>query len=376
VNCSEINTLRHTKVFIVLAAISVAATGYAGDQPLLGLPSIPITSTNPQTPEKVTLGKRLFSDTRFSADGSISCASCHDAKKTFTDGLPVAAGIRKQKGTRNTPTLINAAFLTTQFWDGRRTSLEEQANDPFVNALEHGLPDHAAVLAVVRGDEKYRDTFKRAFGVNADQIKMGHVTQAIAAFERTLVAGNSAFDRFEFGGDRNALTPAAKRGLDLFRGRVGCVACHVIGKDSALFTDNGFHSSGVGFDRIQPRLAELTARVMKDRGEKVTTNSGAVSTEMLGQIVFTNSDISELGRFVVTGNPSDIGKFKTPSLRNVALTAPYMHNGMIASLKDVIEIELYVRGGEVNRPIIITPAEKNDLVEFLQSLTSTNPLSE
>ncbi len=371
-NGSKKSALRHAKTLIVLAVISVPVAGFASEPAPLGLPAIPVLSTHPQTPEKIALGKRLFSDTRFSADGSISCASCHDPKKSFADRLPVAEGIRKQKGTRNAPTLINAVFLTSQFWDGRRASLEEQANDPFVNAREHGLPDHAAVLAVVRRDEKYREAFKRAFGVNADQIEMSHVTQAIAAFERTLVAGNSAFDRFEFGGNRNALTPSAQRGLDLFRGRAGCVACHVIGKDSALFTDNEFHSSGVGFDRIQPRLAELTARVMRDRGENVTTVSGAASVQKLDQLVFTDLDVAELGRFVVTGKPSDIGKFKTPSLRNVALTAPYMHNGLIASLKDVIEIELYVRGGEFNRPVIITPAEKNDLVEFLQALTSTN----
>lgn len=362
--------MNYTKAIIILTAVFMAEPSYPKDQTLLGLPPVPESVVKQQTPEKIALGKKLFSDTRFSSTGLISCASCHDKKKMFSDGLAVAEGVHKQKGTRNTPSLINVVFNTSQFWDGRRISLEEQANDPFVNAIEHGLPDLSAVMAVVYSDKNYLNAFKQVFGGTVKRINMGHVTQALAAFERTLVAGNSAFDRFEYGGNHAALTPAAQRGLALFRGRAGCVTCHIIDKKSALFLDNRFHISGVGFERIQSRLTELTAHVMQVKGEKVAGSSSSLGRAKLDNPVFTELEISELGRFVVSGNPSDIGKFKTPSLRNVALTAPYMHNGMIASLKDVIEIELYVRGGEGNRPVIVTPSEKNDLVEFLQSLTS------
>lgn len=324
-----------------------------------------------QTPEKIALGKKLFFDQRLSADGNVSCATCHDENRAFADGLPVAEGIRKQRGTRNTPTIINAAFFTSQFWDGRRATLEEQARDPFVNGKEHGFRDHQTVLAVIRTEADYPAEFQRIFGTAPGDINIDHVTQALASYERTLIMGDSSFDRYQYGNDKTAITPAALRGLDIFRGRAHCDTCHVIGEKYALFTDNQFHSAGVGLSRIESRLAQITTRAIQATGKKVTElNSSAGQQQRLDETIFTDAEIAELGRFMVTTDPADIGRFKTPSLRNIAHTAPYMHDGSLNTLTQVIDVELYVRGNESNRPLILTPSEKNDLTEFLNSLTS------
>lgn len=337
-----------------------------GGNPMLGLPPVPVPEDNPQTPEKIKLGEKLFNDKRFSADGTVSCATCHDPKKAFQDGLPVAQGIRKQEGTRNSPTVINAAYYSTQFWDGRAKSLEEQAKAPFINPVEHGLKSHDPIIAIIRGDEAYKKAFKAVFGVETSQITIDHVVKAIAAFERTVVAGDSPFDRYMYGGDKTALSDAAIRGLELFRVKARCQDCHTIGQTSATFTDNKFHNLGVGFSTIEPKLFQLVESVQKAKeGKKVIDES-----------VLTKRDISELGRFVVTMNMEDIGRFKTPTLRNIALTAPYMHDGSINTLEEVIE--LYNKGGEENpmldsgiRPLRLTEQEKKDLLEFLKALTSS-----
>lgn len=300
----------------------------------------------------------LFNDRRLSADGTVSCATCHQVELAFTDGLAVAEGVGKQKGTRNTPSILNAVYSTPLFWDGRRATLEEQAGDPFVNPVEHGLGDHNEILRSVRADPSYISGFRKAFGVAADAIRMNHVSEAIAAFERSLLAGDSPFDRYEYGRDPNALSPAAVRGLALFRDRAGCEKCHTIGPEAALFTDNQFHSLGVGFKRVSPRLAEITRYVADNNGRE------------LDEAVLTRAEFSELGRFVVTLDPVDIGRFKTPSLRNVAVTAPYMHDGSINTLEEALNLEIYYRGVASGRPLILTPKEKAELIEFLKALTS------
>ena len=206
-----------------LAAVGTLWFAVAMGAPPLGLPPVPVPADNPITPEKVKLGERLFHEKRFSADGTVSCASCHKPELAFTDGLPVAEGIRKQKGTRNTPTVVNAAYYTTQFWDGRRPSLEEQAKDPFVNPIEHGLPSHEPILEVVRKDPYYRKAFRKVFGVAPEAVTIDHVVKAIAAFERTVVSGDSPFDRYLYGGDKSALSESAIRGLKIFRTKGRCV---------------------------------------------------------------------------------------------------------------------------------------------------------
>ena len=192
----------HGHIIQLLLAMALAATlmvtvVFSGP---LGLPPVPIPADNPITPEKIKLGDKLFHDKRFSTTGEVSCSNCHDNKKTFTDHLPVSEGINKLKGTRNAPTIVNAAYMHTQFWDGREPSLESQSAQPFLNPVEMGLKNHDPILKIVRTDPEYVAMFKKVFGKTGNQITIKEVKQAIATFERTLVSGNSPFDRYYFGG--------------------------------------------------------------------------------------------------------------------------------------------------------------------------------
>lgn len=334
----------------------------------LGLPPVPIPEDNPQTSEKIALGKKLFEDKRFSADGTMSCAHCHDPAKAFADGLPLAEGIKKLKGTRNSPTVINSAYYTSQFWDGRRPSLEEQAKDPFLNPVEHGLGEkhgfHDFIVNVIRKDKGYVEEFERVFGVKPEEITIEHVVKAIASFERAVISGDSPFDRYAYGGDKTALSESAIRGLELYKGKARCQECHAISENYAIFTDNKFHNLGVGFKKIQPRLRDMVRefRMANQQGRE------------LDKSILTDAGISELGRFVVTLKTSDIGAFKTPTLRNIAVTGPYMHDGSMKTLEEVME--LYNKGGEKNpflgsvRVLDLTDQEIKDIIEFMKAMTS------
>lgn len=336
----------------------------AGEVPL-GLPGVPVPEGNPQTEEKIALGKRLFEERRFSGDNTVSCATCHLPEKAFTDGRPVAVGIGKQEGNRNSPTVVNAAYYTTQFWDGRSPSLEAQARDPFLNPVEHGLANHEPILETIRNDPAYPKAFKEVFGVKRSAITIDHVAMAIASFERTKISGDSPFDRFLYGKEPSAMTESAIRGLEIFRDKGRCQSCHSIEQTHALFTNNDFHNIGVGIKRILPRLRKIAGAYKTAKMKGVLPDSSMISS----------SDISELGHFVVTLRPSDIGKFKTPTLRNISVTGPYMHDGSVKTLEEVIT--LYDKGGEANpmldggiRVLSLTDLEKADLLEFLEHLTS------
>jgi len=335
----------------------------------LGLPPVPIPADNPITPEKVKLGDKLFHDNRFSSTGEVSCATCHDKEKSFTDGLSVSEGINKLKGTRNAPTVVNAAYLHTQFWDGREPTLEAQSAGPFINPVEMALPNHEPILKIVRTDPEYMDLFKKAFGKTGNRITMKEVEQAIATFERTIVAGNSPFDRYFYGGDKTAMNPAAIRGLDVFINQGRCVSCHVIEQTQALFTDNRFHMIGASAQQMPKDLDELMAAVedVKKKGTDIA--------------VLSNEKTSSLGRFAVTRDLTDIGAFKTPTLRNIALTAPYLHDGSLKTLEEVVLF--YNNGGREKetdpvpellsggiRPLNLSKEQQADLVEFLKALTS------
>ncbi|MDR0247870.1 MAG: cytochrome c family protein [Burkholderiales bacterium] len=348
--------------FAVLAHL--ATTGYAGDA-ALGLPTVVDPPDNPTTAAKASLGKTIFFDKRFSSDGKISCASCHQPELAFTDGKALAEGVGDRAGTRNTPTVLNSAFNTSLFWDGRRPSLEAQALDPMINPREHGLKDIEAILTIVRKDITYVKAFQEAFKIKPQNIRTEHVERALASFQRTLLAADSPFDRYMFQGDKNALSSSAERGLMLFKGPAQCVTCHIIGEKNAIFTDNQFHSLGVGLKNASEKMAVVTSRLVKARE----------NGQSLDEAVLSDEDTAELGLFAVTLNPADIGKFRTPSLRNVALTAPYMHDGSIATLEDAIEWETYYRtrssgAKDVVQPLVLTPGEKADLIEFLKELTS------
>ena len=310
----------------------------------------------PQVAQQVALGKRIFFDKRLSASGRIACASCHLPDKQFADGLPLAVGHKGLVGTRNTPSLLDVARQQTLFWDGRRTTLEEQALDPMVNPLEHALPSDAALLRLLRGDAQYVRGFRQAFGLPASQITVKEVARALAAYQRTLVSGTSAFDRF-LAGDEAALDAAARRGWGLFSGAAQCVRCHTVQGERPLFTDHGFHSLSVGLSQVERKLPALTQQLV-----------ALQQAHRVDGAVLSDADMAELGRFVMTLDPADLGKFKTPSLRNVSLTAPYMHNGSVPTLEAAVDLELYYRGAQGGRPLILTPQERADVVAFLRAL--------
>lgn len=341
--------------------------------PALGLPPLPIPADNPQSAVKVKLGDKLFKDKRFSMTGEVSCATCHDPDKAFTDSpLKTSEGIHKLRGTRNAPTIINAAFFERMFWDGREPTLERQATQPLINPIEMGLPEnYAPLLALVRSDPEYQALFKDAFGVSGNAVGLLQISQAMAAFERTIISGNSPFDHWYFAGEKTAISESAQRGYKVYIGQGRCVSCHVISQNDALFTDNRFHNINVGFQRIgdDARRFAVAFSSSKQRGVKVD------------EAVLADAKSSELGRFAVNDAWTDLGAFKTPTLRNVERTAPYMHDGSLAKLEDVVEF--YNKGGKVKdedpvndyqsggiRPLKLDDKQKADLVEFLKTLTS------
>ncbi len=348
------------KIYSIGFWLLLQSTGLLAND-LLGLPILPIPSDNPQTIAKIALGERLFNDKRLSQDGTVSCASCHQDDKALTDGQPVAVGIRQLTGFRNAPTVVNAAFYKTLFIDGRAASLEEQALGPLLSPVEHGLKDHAQIVAIVSQDPSYRKQFSTVFQQTKQGITVQQIGQAIASFERTLIAGNSAFDQYLFGRDRQAMTQSEARGMRLFRRKGNCANCHEISGKDALFMDNRFYNLGVGFNKVSSQFNEF-----------VQTLRDGDSPEKFG---LTAAQSAELGRFNVTKVIADIGKFKTPTLRNIALTAPYMHDGSVATLEEVVEY--YDQGGDKNPlldsaifPLHFTQQEKQDLVDFLKALTS------
>jgi cytochrome c peroxidase len=304
-----------------------------------GLPPVPIPPDNRPTTDSIALGRKLFYDVKLSRDDTLSCASCHNPALHFTDGQQVAKGISGQLGTRNTPSLLNAAYNIDQFWDGRAASLEQQAGSPIASPKEMNLP-HEICLTRLNADQAYRDEFAKAFGPGV--ITMEKVVKAIAGFERTLLSGNSPFDRYQYGGDKTALSAAAIRGLAIFtdKTRGNCSTCHTVGEKSALFTDGKFHNLGAGMN--------------------------------------SNGELADLGRYTHTGSDADRGAFRTPSLRNVAQTAPYMHDGSLKTLKDVIDF--YVGGGNSTpqldremKPLKLSAQDRSDLVIFLKALTGDMP---
>jgi cytochrome c peroxidase len=305
----------------------------------LGLPPVPIPPDNPPTAKSIALGRRLFYSTILSKDNSLSCASCHDPQHGFTDARERSIGVGGTTGLRHAPTLLNVAYSQRLFWDGRASALEAQAGIPMADSLEMNQV-HEASIAKLAGDPSFKAMFRSAFG--SDDITMKRVENAVASFERTILSGNSAFDQYEYQGRKDALSPAQIRGLAIFKdpGKGHCAECHTIGPDYALFTDGGFHNIGEG--------------------------------------IGDNEEFTDFGRFLVTRLNADRGKFKTPTLRNVAMAGPYMHDGKLKTLKDVVDF--YAGKGNSNpnldglvSAIELSGRERNDLVEFLKSLTGETP---
>lgn len=317
--------------------------------------------------EESVLGKTLFFDKRLSRDGSISCSNCHDPATAFADHNTLAVGVDSKAGQRNSPTILNCKFSETLFLDGRGASLEEQAKSPLTSPSEMGLASYDAAVERVSSLPEYKKQFKQVFG--REGITIVTIVKAIAAYERTLLSNNSPFDRF-IAGDVSAVGVAQKKGWELFKGKARCITCHEVRPSFPLFTDFKFHNTGVATKNTN--LDQLAERVLKK------AHAGATS-EVDANVLAHMEGFCELGRFNVTRSSADIGAFKTPSLRDVELTAPYMHNGSIKTLIDVVRF--YNKGGEANshldpemKPLGFTTGEMNNLVEFLRALTSDDVL--
>ena len=354
--------LLRLKLALVLGLSCVVAASASAQEVALPIPEgvLPpeIPADNPLTAAKVELGKKLYFDVRLSSDGTVSCATCHDPRHGFADGRgqKTSAGVGGQMGGRNSPTVLNAAFLSEQFWDGRAATLEEQALGPFINPIEMGIADHAALVEMVAGLPEYAALFAAAFG--NDEVTAERIGQAIASFERTIISLKAPIDRFT-AGDQNAISESARRGWELYNGKARCNNCHGHIDAFPLFTDDDYHNIGVG----------TQAAGFEKLGRRVEKSPDSFE-ELAGEPA-----IDELGRFAVTKQPKDIGAFKTPHLRNIALTPPYMHDGSEATLLDVVEY--YDRGGNPNpwldggiRSLGLTDEEKADLVELMKSFTS------
>ncbi|MCH2587556.1 MAG: c-type cytochrome [Planctomycetales bacterium] len=297
-----------------------------------GLPPVFFPEDNPYSSAKVELGRLLYFDKRLSTDNTVACASCHAPSKGYTDGAPVSTGINGQKGGRSAPTVINRAYSTRQFWDGRAPSLEAQAVGPIANPIEmtnlkSEKAAHGAVVARLKKIKGYRSRFAKVFG--SRDFTIDHVGKAIATFERTVLSGNSPYDQY-VNGDKKALNASQARGFNVFFKKAACDSCHL----GFNFTDGSFENIGIGMDKPKP----------------------------------------DLGRFVVTGKASDKGSFKTPTLREIEHTGPYMHDGRFKTLEQVVEH--YDKGGIKNpnldsrlKPLKLTKQDKKDLVAFLKALS-------
>ncbi len=319
-----------------------------------------VPEDNQMTPQRVELGRKLFFDTRLSPDNSVACATCHDVTRGFTDQRPVSEGIKGQLGKRNAPTTLNAALLQIFFWDGRSPSLDHQAKQPILNPVEMGMPDEATALKAIRDVPEYQEAFKKAYGREMNYDDLG---RAIAAFERTLIFVDSPFRRF-VNGDSAAISAQARAGWELFNGKARCAACHQMNPSNPLGTDNRFHN--VGVSARHQNFEDLAVKALQTLAE-------GASEKKLDELA-VGTDLSELGRFMVTRNRSEIGAFRTPQILNIGITGPYMHDGSMATLWDVMDH--YNKGGEANpfldggiEPLALTEAEIDQVVAFLFTLT-------
>jgi cytochrome c peroxidase len=348
------------------------ADSFAQPKPLQQL-GVPVELTreaippdNPQTPEKISLGQRLFFERRLSVDGTVSCSTCHDPQLAFTDRKPLSVGIKGRVGQRNAPTILNALYNKTQFWDGRVNTLEEQAANPIVNAFEMGHPNLDAAVAQIASVEEYQQAFQRVFGRPPNGPDL---LRAIASYERTQLSFDSPFDRFS-AGDNNAIDASAKRGWELFNTQARCNKCHALmetQRDVTVFTDNDFHNIGIGIIRHNVVALARQAEQLIKSGDTAAIDRAAIQTDM-----------SALGRFLITKQEKDTASFKTPDIRNVLVTGPYFHDGSQETLWDVMDH--YNKGDGLHnpwldedmQPLALTETDIDDLVAFLASLTSAS----
>ncbi len=323
-----------------------------------------IPADNQQTPEKISLGQKLFFDRRLSVNGTVSCSTCHDPALAFTDRKPTSVGVEGRVGQRNAPTVLNALYNKTQFWDGRVNTLEEQAALPIVNSVEMGHPNLDAAVAQIATVEEYQQAFRAVFGRPPNGADL---VRAIASYERTLLSFDSPFDHF-IAGDKNAIDESAKRGWELFNNQARCNKCHALTdttRDVTNLIDNDFHNIGVLI--VQHKVVPLArqAEQLIKTGDTPAIDQAAIQTDM-----------SALGRFLVTKKEPDIASFKTPNIRNVLVTGPYFHDGSQETLWDVVDH--YNKGAGLQdpyldqdiQPLALTESDIDDLVAFMAALTS------
>jgi cytochrome c peroxidase len=334
-----------------LLALALAAA------PTAVLAAAPVAAYPPHD-AAVRLGALLFHDISLSADSRVSCAECHQPDHAFSDSKARAEGVYGLTGTRNVPSLLNVADRSTLFWDGRRNSLEDLMMDPLLGPREHGLRNSNDLVARVDADRAVRQAYADAFGAHEPVSEKG-IAQSLTTYVATLRTIESPVDRYVLRKDPSALDAKEISGYELFKGRAGCSACHLIGPTSATLTDEQFHNQGIGSGYLSSNLRALVDRSL------------AIEPQKLGIAIQSDPEIAALGRFLVTRKPADIGAFRTPSLRSVSGTAPYMHDGSIPTLQDAVRHELYYSAAD--RGANFSYGELDALVAFLRALSDPDP---
>ncbi|MBS0237825.1 MAG: cytochrome C peroxidase [Proteobacteria bacterium] len=357
---------------ICISFFSVLLVGYIFSKPAssdieiaipLGLP--PLEAHQRPVKRQVELGRKLFFDRRLAFNNTNSCAMCHIETQGLTSNQSATAiGMEGRSLNRNAPALYNVAYEKTLFHDGRETDLAQQAWSPLLSSLEMANPSIGSVVDRIRGLEDYKGLFETAFDERG--VSMETIGAALASYQRTLLAGNSRFDQWYYGKKAGALSDDEKHGFEVFAGKGSCATCHTIGEKSALFTDGNFYVTGIGY-HTAIGAGSRVSKVQLAPGEFVEIKHEDMET-------YSAPRLNDIGRFAVTLDPKDRWSYKTPGLRNVELTFPYMHDGSLSTLEDVVEF--YDKGGyehdgdRVLQPLGLTAKEKADLVAFLKSLTT------
>lgn len=335
--------------------------------PPFGLPKLPSVKENPITPAKIELGRKLFYDRRLSLNNTFSCAICHIPEQGFSSNeMRTAVGIEGRSVRRNSPSLYNVGYAQLLFHDGRENNLVQQVWGPLLAHNEMANPSIGYVVDKIKNTADYRRLFKQAFNKEPSMETIG---QALASYQRTLNSADSPFDRWYFGKKPLAISEQAKRGFTLFTGKAGCINCHSLGEKSALFTDQKRHNTGIGYAESMQKTSDKQ-RVQVAPGVFVD-----VDPQNLQGVAATKPN--DLGYYEISQNPADRWVYKTPTLRNVALSAPYMHNGALSSLEGVVKF--YNQGGVSNenlspliKPLNLSDEEMAELVAFLHTLTGSN----
>jgi cytochrome c peroxidase len=325
---------------------------------LLSLVSCRFEAASIVNPSDADLGKKIFNDRRLSAEHDVSCASCHRSALHFSDGRAVSLGSGGKSGTRNSPSLLDSSRALAFFWDGRETSLEHVVLQPFTNPVEMGLADMNQLADRLASRPEYSELLLRQGGsLRVDKARLAAV---ISAYLGSLPAADGPGFRHLSG--QAVLDDEALAGLALFNGKAECGICHVFTRGNSTLTDNQSHHTGIGFEQVAGRIAPAIAHLDE-----------ALATRTLGHAILSDRRISELGKYTSSRRVEDLGAFRTPSLRNVARTAPYMHDGSVPTLEEALEREIYYRNLSRGTPIQLTVEEKRALLAFLRSLSDTPP---